>query len=138
MDVLGVGYGPGTITASFAHLVPHGHVTGIDHVPVDSDVLEKTHQHAAEQGVTHQHHLCARGYLQLRGDPRRRVRCHLLPSGAPARQNPRKGFEKDVEGSQARWTRRRSRVKCRLHGTQRRRRWIKVHVYEGVARVNRT
>ena len=54
MCILDVGCGPGTITTSFARLVPQGHVTGLDYVPADSnsDVLAKAHQHAAEQGVT--------------------------------------------------------------------------------------
>ncbi|KAH0839388.1 methyltransferase type 11 [Lanmaoa asiatica] len=52
MHILDIGCGPGTITVSFARLVPQGHVTGIDYVPADSDVLGKARQHATEQGVT--------------------------------------------------------------------------------------
>ena len=52
MHILDIGCGPGTITTSFARLVPQGHVTGIDYVSADSDVLAKARQHAAEQGIT--------------------------------------------------------------------------------------
>lgn len=54
MRILDVGCGPGTITTSFARLVPQGHVTGLDNATADSnsDVLAKARQHAVEQGVT--------------------------------------------------------------------------------------
>lgn len=57
MHILDIGCGPGTITASFARLVPEGHVTGIEYAPSESDaaesgVLAKARQHAAEQGIS--------------------------------------------------------------------------------------
>ncbi|KAG9308718.1 S-adenosyl-L-methionine-dependent methyltransferase [Chiua virens] len=55
MHILDIGCGPGTITASFARLVPQGHVTGIDFVPPDTPfptVLDRARQHAADQGIT--------------------------------------------------------------------------------------
>ena len=52
MHILDIGCGPGTITASFARLVPEGHVTGIDYVDTKSDVLDKAQQHASEEGIT--------------------------------------------------------------------------------------
>ena len=51
MHILDVGCGPGTITTSFARLVPQGHVTGIDYVPKDSDVLTHAREHAAQEDI---------------------------------------------------------------------------------------
>ena len=52
MHILDVGCGPGTITTSLAQLVPEGHVTGVDYVAADADVLASARRHAAEAGVS--------------------------------------------------------------------------------------
>ena len=49
MSILDIGCGPGSITIDFAHLVPQGHVTGVEYVP---EPLKKAQALASSQGVT--------------------------------------------------------------------------------------
>ncbi|KAJ6604972.1 S-adenosyl-L-methionine-dependent methyltransferase [Mycena sp. CBHHK59/15] len=49
-NILDVGCGPGTMTTSFAKLVPDGHVTGIERST--EDVLQRARKSAAAQGVS--------------------------------------------------------------------------------------
>jgi SAM-dependent methyltransferase len=49
MDLLDVGYGPGTITLGLARAVAPGHVTGVDH---DAAEIDAARALAAERGIT--------------------------------------------------------------------------------------
>ena len=83
LTLLDVGAGSGTISVSFAKLLPDGHVTGVD---VNPNILPRARAVAEMAGVE-KHRVSAGQCLQA---PlcRRDIRRHLLSSGAGPHWHP--------------------------------------------------